>query len=587
MRLLRYIKSGLAALVAMAMLPSCNSIMEDGGVCPESDSVMMSFKMITAAHMSGTRADNNGHKEVDSEFREFEDGINVRDFAFFIFAGEGEDAKLVVKNTDIASSTDPTTMITGSPGAYTVTVKIAKEDLERVLGRPVEPGSSKAVNFRFVIFANCYSPVTGGNPSGGGNLGLLTGITYGEVIDQASKWGFDMEEIYSPSENTDSSIDGLFKGNIPMFGTNSFSVTEGALYASRPDERIYLGEIDLLRALAKVRVADNIGDKDLLGFPRIERVEILSSQSHARQLPDDAVNYRNGTQVHTPNIFDVNAGLLTGDATEYWMGYIPKGWESPEVEGVKTRIAYIPEQKIGNADGNINNGLPCFRITVGLKGKVNDLGIIEATDTEEYDVPMTGYDGKNFEFGDNILRNHIYTLSVNQVNVGVPADITISVREWNESTLNLDYTKNVNVSDPLRWLSGFDENGGNDTDKGTVVMQPWHAGEPVELVGTFGISTPLNAVWTAELIVTEGNQGAFMFEVENPDGTKSREVSVSGTIDGKTLSEIRIVSTDPEPKVSSRAKLVVTVRLADGTYMEAPLCGDHDYKNYTIIQNSL
>lgn len=157
---------------------------------------------------------------------------------------------------------------------------------------------------------------------------------------------------------------------------------------------------------------------------------------------------------------------------------------------------------------------------------------------------------------------------------------------WNEQSLILDYTNNVNVSDPLVWTEGFAENG-NDTDKGTVVMQPWHAGEPVELVGTFGISTPLNAVWTAELIVTEGNQGAFMFEVVNPDGTKSQESSVSGTIDGKTLSTIRIVSTNPEPKVSSRARLVVTVRLADGTYMEAPLCGEHDYKNYTIIQNSL
>lgn len=588
MRLLKHIYSGLAAVAAMAMLPSCNSIIEEGGVCPESDTVMMSFKMLTSAPLTGTRADDHNHDEVDSEFREFEDGINVNDFAFFIFVGTGDDAKLVVKNTNIASSTDPTTMITGSPGAYTVTVKMDRQTLDAKLGHPIEPGSTAPVNFRFVVFANCLSTAGPNNPIEGGNYNALTGNTFGEVVANAEKWGFAMAKIYSSVEN-DSPVDGLYKGNIPMYGTNNFTVTEGALYASRPDNRIYLGEIDLLRALAKVRVVDNIADKDSQGYPRIERVEFIGTQIYARQLPYDAINYRNGTQVHSPNIFKPTEGALTPDATPkdgFVLGTIPNSWASPATNGYVTRIAYVPEQKIERFNNDVNaDGLPMFRITVGTKWEMKD-GKVSTSETAVYDVPMTGYDGQSFEFGDNILRNHIYTLSVNQVKLGVPADITLNVVNWNEQSLILDYTNNVNVSDPLVWTEGFAENG-NDTDKGTVVMQPWHAGEPVELVGTFGISTPLNAVWTAELIVTEGNQGAFMFEVVNPDGTKSQESSVSGTIDGKTLSTIRIVSTNPEPKVSSRARLVVTVRLADGTYMEAPLCGEHDYKNYTIIQNSL
>lgn len=592
MRLLKHIYSGLAAVAAMAILPSCNSILEEGGACPEPDSVMLSFKMLTSAPMTGTRTDGQGHDEVDSEFREFEDGINVNDFAFFIFVGTGDDAQLVVKNTNIASSTDPTTMITGSPGAYTVTVKMDRQTLDTKLGHPIEPGSTAPVNFRFVVFANCYSPVdTEGNPDGGGRYDALAGNTFGEVVANAAKWGFAMDEIYSSVEN-DSQVDGLYKGNIPMYGTNNFTVTEGALYASRPDDRIYLGEIDLLRALAKVRVVDNIplADKDALGYPRIEWVEFIGTQDYTRQLPYDAGNYENGTQVHTPNIFNPKEGIfVTADAISsaaFKLGTIPNEWASPAVTGNVTRIGYVPEQKIANANGNVAEGYPMFRITVGTKGMRNADGSISTAETEVYDVPMTGYDGQSFEFGGNILRNHIYTLSVNQVKLGVPADITLTVEDWKEESLNLDYTKNVNVSDPLTWTSGFGQDG-NDTDKGTVVMQPWHAGEPVPLVGTFGISTPLNAVWTAELVVTDGDQGAFMFEVVNPDGTKSQESSVSGTIDGKTLSTIRIVSTNPEPKVSSHARLVVTVRLADGTYMEAPLCGEHDYKNYTIIQNSL
>ncbi len=588
MRLLKHIYSGLAAVVAIAMLASCSSVIDDGGVCPENDSVVMSFRMLTSAPMTGTRADGQ-HTEVDSEYREFEDGININDFAFFIFVGEGDDAKLVVKNTNIASSTDPTTMITGSPGAYTVTVKMNRETLDAKLGHPIKPGSTEEVKFRFLIFANCYSPVVADvNPDGGGRYDALAGETFGEVVANAAKWGFAMSEIYSPVEN-DSPTEGLYKGNIPMYGTNNFTVTEGALYASRPDERIYLGEIDLLRALAKVRVVDNIpqADKDAYGYPRIEWVEFIGTQDFARQLPYDAGNYINGNQTHTPNIFNLKEGqLVPGDAIAsavFKLGTIPNDWTSPVVIGNVTRIGYVPEQVIANVNGNIAEGLPIFRITVGTKGRIQDGNVVTA-ETETYDVPMTGYEGQAFEFGGHILRNHIYTLSVNQVKLGVPADITLSVVDWNEQSLILDYTNNVNVSDPLTWTSGFDA-GNNDTENGIIVMSPWHDGQPVPLIATFGISTPLNAVWTAELLVTEGQQGAFKFMLTDENGNESQVDRVSGTIDGKTLSTIRIVSTNPTPAVTSQARLAVTVRLADGTYMEAPLCGEHGYKNYTIIQN--
>ena len=277
---------------------------------------------------------------------------------------------------------------------------------------------------------------------------------------------------------------------------------------------------------------------------------------------------------------------MPGDAIAsavFKLGTIPNDWTSPVVTGNVTRIGYVPEQVIANVNGNIAEGLPIFRITVGTKGRIQDGNVVTA-ETETYDVPMTGYEGQAFEFGGHILRNHIYTLSVNQVKLGVPADITLSVVDWNEQSLILDYTNNVNVSDPLTWTSGFDA-GNNDTENGIIVMSPWHDGQPVPLIATFGISTPLNAVWTAELLVTEGQQGAFKFMLTDENGNESQVDRVSGTIDGKTLSTIRIVSTNPTPAVTSQARLAVTVRLADGTYMEAPLCGEHGYKNYTIIQN--
>lgn len=556
-------------MTAMAMPLSCTSIMDDGAEeCPVSDTVVMSFKMLTSAPLTGTRADGLGHEEVDSEYHEFEDGINVNDFAFFIFVGKGEDAKLVVKNTDIVSSTDPTMMITGSPGAYTVSVRMSRETLDAKLGHAVEPGSDAKVNFRFVVFANCRSGNTGVV-----NYDAISGETYKAVVEEAARWHYAMTGMYYPQDG-DSDVTGIYKGNIPMFGTNDFETTEGALYDSRPEERIYLGEIDLLRAVAKVRVIDNIpvADKDIYGYPRIDMVQFIGTQDALRQLPYNAAEYTNGTQVHTPNIYAPKDALVTEDRVEpYTLGAIPRGWSVTPVEGNATRVGYVPEQIIANVNGNVAEGMPVFRITVATKGDAGG-----ATEYETYEVPMTRYEDQEFGFGGNILRNHVYTLSVEQVKLGVPAEITMEVTGWNESSLDLDYTTQVNVSKTLEWNSGY---SGNDTELGQVVMSPWHAGNAVPLVGTFGISTPENAVWTAELLVREGRQGAFAFLDEAGNQTPA----LSGTVDGR-LSTVRVVSTEEFPAQTNRAELVVTVRLADGTYVKAPICGRAGYGNYTIIQ---
>ncbi|MFG6428047.1 hypothetical protein [Lepagella muris] len=581
MRFLKYIFSILLLVIALPIITSCSAVTDHPDPCPAENDITLSFTMHTTARMSdGSRADGAGHEEVDSEYEEFEDAVNVNDFIFFIFVGEGDDATLLVKNKDIASSTDPTTMITGAPGSYTITTKIEKQHLETVLGHPARPTSDDEVKFRFLIFANCYSPKDDENTVGGGRFtnydGLNIGVTtYKEVMDEAIQWGFNMDEIYNDNEG-DSQVSGLYKGYIPMFGTNNFTTTERALYASRPDDRIYLGEIDLLRALAKIRVIDNIpdADKDADGYPKINNVVIESSQSHARQLPYDALSYINGNQVHTPNIFsDIVPG--TDNVYRYKLGVI-EGKAIPEVGNKTVRIGYIPEQRIAHVNGNVNEGMPQFVIAVDTKR--NSDGSVEQ---EVYRIPMTGYkDDYIFEFGNNILRNHIYTLSVNRVKVGVPADITLSVVDWVQQSLTLDYTENVNISDRISWQSGTYEN--DNTETGELVLLPWHDNNVVEAICTFGISTPIGATWTASLPVIEGTPDAFKFVDESGNLVST----ISGTVDGKTLSKLRIVSTDPSPRDTSKARLVVTVSLANGKYMEARICdAGKSYKNYTIVQN--
>lgn len=588
MRILYKISLWLTSVAIMAVITSCEAVMDGERPCPAGESVSLSFKMITSTTLVGTRADAYpSHSEVDSEFRQFEDGIDVNDLGLFIFAKDKDGVdQLVMKTTNISSSTNPAMMITGSPGAYTVTMIVEKDNLTKILGYEIDANSDENVDFRIMILANCKNAISGG-------WNAIDGMTFTEVVTQAQSIAFPMEAIHNTNMG-DSEVDGVYKGNIPMFGTNTFTVSQQDLFLSRPDERIWLGQIDMLRSLAKVRVIDNIQNKDDSGYPKIIAAEILSSQSAAIPVPFDAVGYRNGYQVHTANIAEPEKALTLEGASVYKLGSIPSSWDmTPEADRTgNTHIGYIPEQKIANINGNVAQGMPVFRITAALKKNLDG-----TDDTKTYDVPMTGYNvnngGLEFTFGNEILRNHVYSLSVNRVAVGTPAEITVTVDNWNESSLTLDYTESILVSNPLSWVPNTFE---NTAENGSVIIvKPWATTENgstwIPLVGTFGFQSPIGARWTAYLLTTVGDEDSFAFMDEsNPDdyGNPSLVPSISGIIDGKTLSTLKIVTLDPAPEQQNRARLQILVTIGEGssaTVTEAEAYGNIDY--FTIVQNPL
>ncbi len=90
-------------------------------------------------------------------------------------------------------------------------------------------------------------------------------------------------------------------------------------------------------------------------------------------------------------------------------------------------IGFVPEQKIGHPNNNFELGMPVYRVTIDNR-KAD--GTLESL---IYDVPMTSYNGLNFSFGQNILRNHIYTLSVN--GFGTLLDLTVDVVPYRSCVL--------------------------------------------------------------------------------------------------------------------------------------------------------
>lgn len=556
----------ILALVSALFLSGCSLFEESLPDCVDpnaSEMIALSFKM-TSSNI-GSRADAN-HDEIDSEWHQFEDLIDIKNFAFYIFLENGADRPLVMKMTNIAGSTDPNQMITGSYGAYTVTTVIPKQNLEDALGRVLDPVSSNPVNFRVVLLANAPAgtdyealAVADGNPA-----------TFARFMQNAAGLSLNMNGngFYNPLES-DSSVDGIYKGAIPMYGTLSFSTTEEALYNSRPEERIYMGDVFMLRSLAKIRVID-AAPKDDDGYPRITSVTVNGSTNMSAMLPAGANTYVNGNQVHSINYV---APVPATANKIFRLGYLNDN---------TVRFGYIPEQAIQAADPTT----PVIVITAQL----------DADRSQTYYVPMGGNAEYNVDFGNAVYRNHIYTLQVNHIAVGTPAEIEVSVLPWEMSEFNLDYTESVTIPNKMVWRTGTYQ--GNEN--GLVVVNPWtltEAGTPTysPLVGTFGIQTPVGAKWTAYLLTVSGDEDAFAFlDYSKPDETSGTSYSimpsVSGVVDGKT-STLTIVTTDPDPAEQNRARLQVVITIGEGasaTIMEADITPENTaYKNYTIVQNPL
>ena len=362
--------------------------------------------MATAGTVSSTRSDDQNHKETDSEFLDFENSIDMNDLAIFVFAkiadSASDDEKLVYKFTNLLNSNDAHIDVIGSKGNYFVDLMIPKDYLKNILGYEIKPDGKKYIIFRMLILANCSTSTTNTTDI----WDTITGQTFSSIITQLAEWNFPMSDIYNADGGPN--VETLYKKNhCPMFGTNVFAVSEPDLFNSRLEHRINLGEVNLLRSLAKVRVVDNIQNKDTQGFPYIVEAEFLSSQNQASQLPAGASNYEDGLQVHTPNIFQENSNL-TCEGT-YKLGILPESWTMTPQSQRKGNvfIGFVPEQKIGNPNNNIEVGMPIFHIKIANK-KAD-----ETIENLDYYVPMTSYNGVNFSFGKNILRNHIYTLSVN------------------------------------------------------------------------------------------------------------------------------------------------------------------------------
>ena len=557
--------------MALALSGGCSMIYDPDVEKPEENTeekVCFSFKVTSFLNPVGlgeTRADGNGHDETESYLPSVEDMVNIQDFAMFIFAGDDDNAKLLFTNL----SESPDITIAGSPGSYDVHITVDKETMENYFGGPLGPTGNRTVRFRIMALANSKADIFAVNGNYGTIPVTIGTTTLNEVITAAKGIVYKLDNSFY-EKTAISSTSTRIRGLIPMFGLNTTPpILESVLYESRPELPVSLGEVSLLRAVPKVRVADNIQNKNEEGYPKITEVSFSYGYPQGYVLPKDAETYVDGSQVH-----DLNIPAQT--PTETVIDMIAS---NEPVDNVNRDVwfGYCPEQTI------VTSGLPTFHITAQLN----------ADETKTFDVPLSGYKDQVFTWTGSegkLLRNHIYTLSVDRIDFAATLELTATVEDWDEASFTLDYSETVSTSDggQIDWIAGtFASETVDGTGNGTLIVSPWHnvtgpdgttSMQPVVASCTFGLSSPMGALWTASLLHEEGAPSAFWFM--DADGKQVDQIQ--GRIDGRR-STLQIVPAIESPTQNSRARLQIVVSLAGGNkFVDATV--PTILGNWTIVQ---
>ena len=543
---LRTLRPAAAALVASALLAGCSAVNDPENPCPdpepgqpEENSLALSFRVTTSVPLSRkapSRADSENHPEETYDYP-FEDEINLNDFGFFIFAYKADgstDPVLLYKNTNVTSSSSEME-IAGGLGDYTVNLDLPASLAEQFLTDPtteLSPNGSRSLKVRIAIIANSNASRQKPGLAGFNDLKAAwddkttNGVaTFTQFTDIAK----DM--VFTPDYTGENLL-------IPMYGlSEEFTMGERDMYFSRPDDRLNLGEVSLLRAMNKVRLVNAIPADEMVDgtYPQLVSATITYGSPDGFVTPVNPGSYVNGQQVHTDRV-------LLAAATRPTQGFR----EGTLVD--KSLITYLPVQRL-------RAGPPTLVITMrNAAGETRDFPV---------DLNDPQYETIHGQWGEMMLRNHVYTLAITSVRFGVELELTATVADWEDAEFTLDYTETVNTATggQITWLSGFAsapvENG-----VGTVTVLPWSEKKPVPLQFSFGLSNPVGAMWTASLITTEGETSAFRFVNENGEQVETMQGRINK--DNTQLTYLSIVPTIEHPSVNSKARLQIMVWIGGG-----------------------
>ena len=365
------------------------------------------------SHNENTRA--TGDSDFDKEGHEAEDGLAAENYITL------DDMKIFIFNTVTGKLIEELRPMPTLNDPMVVTAELTVRD-------HLIADDKGNVNVSLVVLANWRS-IGREYPTLYINEATLEGL------EKSKDYVFTQSSTWAPSFNENTR-----KGNgIPMYGRQDYSgftldlikassrENPLKLYAeSGANPKSYEKDVQLLRSLAKIEVADNISFRTN-GYPRIESVKIKNYRSNGLLVPLPEAFRTGFNQVYRVSLPDNaeysdksmtrRAAYKTGitNPLDEWQQKFPDGWFS----------TYIPEMSYDPADNNF-----AMEVTVRMSAAANDIM------TKTVAIPGFKVNGSTEE--GTILRNHIYRIEVD-MNNDVPMGLTLfyGICPWAEETIDI------------------------------------------------------------------------------------------------------------------------------------------------------
>ena len=354
-------------------------------------------------------------------------------------------------------------------------------------------------------------------------------------------------ENYRPIINGSTTTYGSY---IPMWGmlkpANGIPLNE-----STNDTFTPIGDINMLRSLAKIEVV--MGDEIDAGYT-FTGATLGKYNKQANLLPSAPANSTYLAQSST-NVFNTeNCKNPVSSLSDTSVSF------NVSNDG-KSCVLYVPEYSSSKADLQINlqiskNGTP-------ISDKLQKKGTftLEAKD---------------------LVRNHWYKCTVNEINDGYKMDLSFVVQDWTVVEESWDFTDHVSLNQggELKFGSlkeGQFESSANQTAE--VVTN----GE--DLYCQFGIATPTGAIWRAEFITVSGDKSDFVFVSKNENGQEVTTEALEGNVG--TMATLVIRPTQTGLTSNNSVLLRISVKTIDGrTIVVKDLLPENmDVKEYTITHS--
>ena len=578
--------TGLSAMAMAMMLTSC---INDDSLCPAEgdgeDQITLEFTVVTrdpAGH--GTRALVVPANIEDGTVAE--NYLDLDNTTFLLFDETKTLIKVFVPYVDPVEDT--------GYAKYSVRAFMSPQEFHTLTDGKTD------VTFTIAVVGN-FSRLNPQNASYhiGQKLDDLfnqtTGATFAMPVRNNNNMIYWIPSVYGTpyTDGFGQTIADMTPAYIPMAGIHTYTVAVADLQASTVAKPLNLsadtegsGDINMLRALAKIEVVDRIDavgtgeattQPDTNARTWIEKVELVGHNNRGSLFPTfnqwNILNIVETQYVTAPSI-PTTSTYVGAEETGALVNFFADATATQGREdGMRVFSCYLTEY---NPTNIADNQKMYVRITA--QPPVAEGAEPSDENSTFYRVSLTSYTNGTPGASLPILRNNIYRYEITGLQGDL--DVRLIVDDWtSEEPVKWEYTDNPGVTEPIEWIGDAEVN----QNEATVMCS---YGTQV-LTATFTLDTPQDGEWTAQLLPANTNTASDAFVFLNEAGDEVE--TISGTITG-AQSTIRIKAKYPALEEYNReAILIITVKNpVDGRIITADVLNGEYGKNtnFTIIQNA-